>query len=162
MELHQSISGADKEEALSLIGIAGIISEWTPNGIQSASRKGQETCPPLCLLYHPKNVRTTKRNYVRLGHPTDVENSGGGVKEKGEGTAKQDASTRNTKSGRASIEVSQTDHPSIYASVILSLARSFVREMISHFSGPTKIRKRVMTGATARGGYEEGEERALV
>ena len=162
MELHQSISGADKEEALGLIGIAGIISEWTPNGIPSTSRKGQETCPPLCLLYHPKNVRTTKGNYVRLGHPTDVENSGGGVKEKGEGTAKQDASTRNTKSGRASIEVSQTDHPFIYASVILSLARSFVREMISHFSGPTKIRKRVMTGATARGGYEEGEERALV
>ena len=158
MELHQSISGADKEEALGLIGIAGIISEWTPNGIQSASRKGQETCPPLCLLYHPKNVRTTKGNYVRLGHPTDVENSGVGVKEKGEGTAKQDASTRNTKSGRASIEVSQTDHPSIYASVILSLARSFVREMISHFSGPTKIRKRVMTGAMARAGMKKGRK----
>ena len=50
------------------------------------------------------------------------------MKERGEGAAKQDASTRNTKSGRASIEVSQTDHPSIYASVILSLARSLVRQ----------------------------------
>ena len=50
------------------------------------------------------------------------------MKEKGEGTAKQDASTRNTKSGRASIEVSQTDRPSIHLCVRHSEPRSLVRQ----------------------------------
>ena len=84
------------------------------------------------------------------------------MKEKGEGAAKQDASTRNTKSGSASIEVSQTDHPSIYASVILlSLACSFVRDdLLLQWTYQNKETGNDQSYATT--GYDEGEERALV
>ena len=85
------------------------------------------------------------------------------MKEKGEGTVKQDASTRNTKSGRASIEVSQTDHPSIYASVILRIARSFVSQR-GYLSLQWTYQNKETCNDRGHGtsGYEEGEERDLV
>ena len=52
------------------------------------------------------------------------------MKERGEGAAKQDASTRNTKSGRSCINRSESNRPSIHLCVRHSEPRSLVRQRV--------------------------------